>query len=189
MAGFTVIYDACVLYPAPLRDLLIELAASSLFRARWTATIHEEWMSSLLASRADLTRAQLTRTRELMDAAVLDCLVTGYEHFIPVLSLPDENDRHVAAAAIQAKANAIVTFNLKDFPPDLLAPFALEAIHPDEFVTYQLDLDQAAVLVAAQRCRRRLRNPPRSADEYLDALRAQSLPKTAATLRAYRAIL
>jgi hypothetical protein len=31
MADLTVVYDACVLYPAPLRDLLIHLALTGLF--------------------------------------------------------------------------------------------------------------------------------------------------------------
>ena len=46
MANFTVIYDACVFYPAPLRDFLMHLALTELFRARWTETIHEEWIAS-----------------------------------------------------------------------------------------------------------------------------------------------
>ena len=45
--SFIVVYDACVLYPAPLRDLLLELAISELFAAKWTDTIHDEWIRSL----------------------------------------------------------------------------------------------------------------------------------------------
>lgn len=48
MATFTALFDASVLYPAPLRDLLMHLAVTELFRARWTQTIHEEWISALL---------------------------------------------------------------------------------------------------------------------------------------------
>ena len=76
MSNFVAVYDACVLYPAPLRDLLMHLAVSDLFRARWTTRIHEEWIRNLLAKRRKLTRAQLERTRDLMDASVPDCLVT-----------------------------------------------------------------------------------------------------------------
>jgi hypothetical protein len=77
VAGFTAIYDACVLYPAPLRDFLMRLALTDLFRARWSDMIHEEWMRSLLAQRADLSREQLERTRRLMNAHPRDCLVEG----------------------------------------------------------------------------------------------------------------
>ncbi len=57
----------------------MHLAVSDLFCARWTARIHDEWIRNLLVKRADLTHEQLERTRELMDASVPDCLVTGYE--------------------------------------------------------------------------------------------------------------
>ncbi len=62
MANFTALYDACVLYPASLRDLLMHAAATDLFRARWTDTIHKEWTRNLLANRPDLTEAQIQRT-------------------------------------------------------------------------------------------------------------------------------
>lgn len=133
MPRFTVLYDACVLYPAPLRDLLMRLATTDLFQARWTAAIHDEWTNAVLVGRPEL-RTQLERTRQLMDAHVLDCLVTGYEPLIEMLDLPDPNDRHVLAAAIVGRVDLVVTKNLKDFPAKRLAPFGIEAQHPDAFV-------------------------------------------------------
>jgi len=88
MASFTALYDACVLYPAPLRDLLMHLAMTDLFRARWTDQIHDEWIRNVLANRPDLKRKQLERTRRLMNAHVLDCLVTGCENLIDGLRCP-----------------------------------------------------------------------------------------------------
>lgn len=123
MAVPTVLFDACVLYPAPLRDLLMRLAATDLFRARWSDAIHDEWIRSVLTQRPDL-EAQLARTRQLMDAHVMDCLVTGYEPLIDTLGLPDPGDRHVLAAAIIGRADLIVTKNLRDFPADRLRPSA-----------------------------------------------------------------
>ena len=114
---FTVIYDACVLYPAPLRDFLMRLALTDLYRARWTDMIHDEWTRSVLKQRPDLKATELARTRSLMDAHVRDSLVTGFEHLIPCVKLPDIDDRHVVAAAIHVGANLIVIFNLKDFAP------------------------------------------------------------------------
>lgn len=109
---FVVVYDACVLYPAALRDFLIRLATTRLFAARWSEQIHEEWMRNVQAKRPDLTGAQLKRTRDLMDDAVPDCLVSGHERLISSLELPDPDDRHVLAAAIVAHAQMIVSFNL-----------------------------------------------------------------------------
>lgn len=100
MATFTAFYDANVLYPAELRNFLMHLALTGLFRARWSADVHEEWITALLQKRPDLTREKLARTRALMDLHAIDALVTGYEDLIPGLQLPDPNDRHVLAAAI-----------------------------------------------------------------------------------------
>ena len=93
----------------------MELATAELFRAKWTAAIHQEWTRNLLLNRPDLTREQLDRTCALMNAHAPDCLVEGYEHLIPLIDLPDPDDRHVVATAVHARADAIVTFNLKDF--------------------------------------------------------------------------
>ncbi len=188
-ATFTVIYDACVLYPAPLRDLFMRLAMTGLVRARWTNHIHDEWIRNVLVNRPDLDARQLQRTRELMDAHTLDCLVTGYEKLIPGLSLPDRNDRHVLAAAIRANANAIITFNLKDFPSPALDEYGIEAQHPDEFVTHLIDLDFRLVCEAIRRQRQSLKNPARSASELLDTLRVIGLSQSVLKLREFVVLL
>lgn len=186
---FTVVYDACVLYPAPLRDLLMHLALSDLYRARWSDMIHAEWMRRVLASRPDLTAEQLERTRRLMNAHVRDCLVTGFEYLIPSIDLPDPEDRHVVAAAIHSGASLIVTFNLKDFPPEALRPYNLAAQHPDDFIVDLLDLHPAGVLEAAAHHRRSLKNPPKTAEEYLDTLLAQGLTQSVAGMRQWIAAM
>jgi predicted nucleic acid-binding protein len=115
MAALIALYDANVLYSAELRNSLMHLALTGLFRAKRSAAIHEEWISNLLRNRQDLSRQRLERTRQLMDKAILDVLVEGYENLILSLSLPDENDRHVLAAAIRGGAQVLVTMNLKNF--------------------------------------------------------------------------
>ena len=102
MPPLIALLDANVLYPAELRSFLMYLAVPGVYRAKWSKDIHEEWMSNLLINRPDLTRVQLERTRELMDKNAPEALVTEYESLMPSLSLPDEGDRHVLAAAIQA---------------------------------------------------------------------------------------
>ena len=183
MANFTVVYDSNVLYPAPLRDLLMRLALTDLFRARWTEDIHEEWMRSVLENRPDLAREQLERTRQLMNAHVRDGLVEGYQELIPRLELLDLGDRHVLAAAICASADVIVTFNLKHFPSEKVAPYGIEVQHPDEFIMHLFDLSQVKVCGAVEEQRRSLRNPPKTVDEFLDILLKQGLPQTVLLLR------
>src|SRR5215468_9497735 len=100
MSHFTALLDANVLYPAPMRDLLIEVARTDIFKAKWSADIHREWIEALLRNDPQREREKLERTRTLMDGAVRDCLVTGYEPLIASITLPDDGDRHVVAAAI-----------------------------------------------------------------------------------------
>lgn len=126
MAGYyryTAVFDACVLYPAALRDVLLSLAAEGMFRARWSDRIHEEWPRSLLAKRPDLQRDQLARTIEV------------------------------------------------------------EVLHPDDFLVAQYDLAQIAVLTIVKSVRKRLKNPPRSADEFISVLEALGLPQFCSLLR------
>jgi predicted nucleic acid-binding protein len=158
---------------------------TDLFRARWSDAIHDEWIRSVLEQRPEL-RAQLTRTRQLMDAHVMDSLVTGYERLIETLDLPDPDDRHVLAAAIAGGADVLVTKNLKDFPAHRLAPFGIEAQHPDTFIGTLLRQHEATIIAAVARHRAALRNPPKSADDYLETLLVQELPETVALLHRHR---
>jgi hypothetical protein len=112
-------------------------------------------------------------------------LVTGYENLIDGLDLPDPDDRHVLAAAIRGRADVIVTANLKDFPAESLAPFGIDAQHPDEFILHLLDLAPGKVSGAARDHRQSLKNPPKTIEEYLDTLEAQGLTQTVSVLREY----
>jgi predicted nucleic acid-binding protein len=158
--GFTAFFDANVLYGSELRNFLMRLAMTRLFRAKWSAGVHEEWMTALLRNRPDLSREKLERTRMLMDKHAVDALVTGYDDLIEGLRLPDPDDRHVLAAAIRGRADVIVTANVRDFPAKVLGPFGIEAQHPDEFILHLLDLAPGVVMRAAQEHResRRIRS-------------------------------
>lgn len=83
----------------------------------------------------------------------------------------------------------IVTFNLDDFPNDYLGTFGIEAQHPDEFIAHLIDLSASAVVEAAKRHRASLRRPPKTVEEYLDALSRQELPETVRRLREYEHLL
>jgi predicted nucleic acid-binding protein len=185
----TAVYDANVLYPAPLRDLLVRVAQAGLVRARWTETIHNEWMRHVLKDRPQLSRERLARTRTLMNEAIRDCLVTGYEEIIDSLRLPDPDDRHVLAAAIRARAQVIVTCNVTDFPAEALTRHGIEAQHPDDFVSGLIELAPATVCEAVRRQRQSLRNPPKRVDELLATLEAQGLTQTVARLRPFADLL
>ena len=177
---FVVIYDANVLYPSTLRDVLIRLAQTGLLQAKWSETILDETFRSLHAKRPDLDEGRLQRTRKLMNLAVGDAVVTGYEPLIGSLHLPDPDDRHVLAAAIRARAQMIVTFNLNDFPAEVLADWDVEARHPDDFLVDQFHLDAISVHKAIQAVADSWQTPPGTVDDVLDRLDRAGLPQTAA---------
>ncbi|MBC6404367.1 MAG: PIN domain-containing protein [Rhodospirillales bacterium] len=183
MNRYSVLLDANVLYPAPLRDALMQLAVTDLFKAQWTDDIHREWIAALLRKDPQRDPAALERTRRHMDTAVRDSLVTGYRRLIPSLDLPDPDDRHILAAAIVGRCDAIITQNLKDFPAAALAPFGIEAQHPDDFFCNQLSLAPGLVCSALGKVRARLQNPPKTADEYLATLTRQGLVAPVRTFR------
>lgn len=181
--AFVVVYDANVLYPNSLRDLLIRVAMAGLVQAKWTERILDETFDNLKANRPDLDPVKLDRTRKLMNTAVRDVLVTGFEPLIDVFRLPDSGDRHVLAAAVKAGAQAIVTFNLKDFPDNDLRPWNVEAQHPDDFVHGLIDLDRDAVVGALQQMADATALPPLTVDDVLDRLSNSGLLASVEALR------
>jgi hypothetical protein len=80
-----------------------------------------------------------------MREAFEDAEVTGYESLLPAMT-NDPGDRHVLAAAVRVGADAIVSDNVKHFPPEALAPFGIELLTADKFLVSQFDLDADGVL-------------------------------------------
>ncbi len=183
MSFVVAVLDACVLYPAPLRDLFMHLQISGLFQAKWSDAIHDEWIRNVLRNRPDLTSKQLARTRMLMNAHTLDCLTTGYEPWIDKITLPDPQDRHVLALAIHTKANVIITYNLKDFPSATLQEYKIRPLHPDSFIMDLFLQHPTEAFTSAQRHRLSLKHPPKTADEYLHIIGQQKLPSLQQHLR------
>jgi len=181
--GFIVVYDACVLYPAPLRDLLVRVGMTGLVQVKWTDDILDECFRSILEKKPELTAYRLERTRTLMNLAIRDVLVEGYQGLVDILELPDPDDRHVLAAAIRCGAQAIVTTNLKHFPSGALAPFNVEALHPDEFILDLLDLAPGVILKVLDDQVRALKNPPMELAEVLDKLESNGLVQSMSEVR------
>jgi len=119
-----VVLDACVLFPALLRDTLLRVAEAGLYEARWSLEILDEVQRNLVAT----GRVTQERARHLLDAmtrAFPEALVTGWEAALPE-TRNHPKDRHVVAAAIKARAQYVVTNNLRDFrqrdmPPRIMA--------------------------------------------------------------------
>lgn len=147
VSPFNVVYDACVLCPASLRDMLIRVATSGLVQAKWTDQILEKCFRAPAGNRPDISAGAIAATRRLMSDAIRDVLVEDYEHLIESIILPNPDDRHVVAAAILSGAQIIVTSNLKDFPAGAL-PSGIEVQHPHRFLYHLWSLDHRRVRAA-----------------------------------------
>jgi len=180
---FRVLLDACVLYPAPVRDLLLTLAGSRLYQPLWSKEIQNEWKRNLLANRPDLSEEQLNWTIGKMSDSFPGANVAGYEQYISSITLPDVDDRHVVAAAIKGKADVIVTFNLKDFPVSEIEPLSIEVVHPDKFVLNIVDLDEQTAVQGFKKMVNRLKNPLLTDEDVLKALEKGGITKGAIKLR------
>lgn len=164
------VLDACVLYPAPLRDILMHLAIQKTFQPKWSNIINEEWKRNLLINRPDLDEKKLDRTIKLMTSTFPNANVVAFDFLIEELNLPDEDDRHVLAAAIKSNANYIVTFNLKDFPNSVLKPYTIKAIHPDKFICELFKYQEIQVKQALDNQISLLNSPPKTKKEVLKML-------------------
>lgn len=162
---------------------MIQLALTGVYRARWTHEINEEWTRNLIKNEPQLNPAKIQATADLMNRVVRDSLIEDYQDLIPSFTLPDPGDRHVMAAAVKARADVIITFNLRDFPDSALKPYVLEAVHPDNFILDVANLSPASALAAARACWQRRGRPPITWDEYLSSLGRAKLPKSADVFR------
>ncbi len=186
ISTFTAFIDANVFYGARLRSLVLYLAQTKLFRAKWSDEIHDEWIRNLLVNRPDLSEGNLSRTRQLMNEAIPDCLVTNHQEFSKCLSLPDPGDNHVLAAAVIGRANVIVTFNRDDFPDAILSPYGVHAKHPDNFLIDLFSLCPEEVIHAIAEDLQHYQNPSLSFDDYTASLVKAGVPQFSTLITQYK---
>jgi predicted nucleic acid-binding protein len=164
-APFKVVLDANVLYPFSLRDTFLRAAAAGFFQIYWSEQILDEVLRNLVG-KLQVTGEQAARLRRQMATAFPEAMVTGHEPLIAAME-NDEKDRHVAAAAIKAGAQVIVTSNLRDFR---MLPDGIEAQSPDDCLCNLLDLDPPTMIALVREQAAALKRPPRSFDELLARL-------------------
>lgn len=187
---YTAFLDANILYSAAIRDIFIELALADMYRAKWSDNVHSEWLEAVLRNRPDIDRAKLERTRDLMNLAVPNASVTGYEHLIEHIPLEqDPKDRHVIAAAIVGNCDGIVTYNTAHFPKEAVIEFSLEVQHPDGFLATLLHREHRVFCAAVRSARVQKRKPPYTVEQHLSNLTARGLVDTVAELRQYSHLL
>ena len=172
------VLDANVLYPAPVRDFILHIAFLSVFQPKWSDQIQEEWIRSLLKNRPDIRRSDLTKTSTWMDMVFPDARTKVDHAQQSNIDIPDKDDIHVVKAALNSGANYIISFNLKDFPKHILKEYGVQAIHPDDFLCGLIDQVPKVVLNAFNNQVSTLKNPPKTSDEVLIALKKCGLLNT-----------
>ena len=166
-----------MLWPSLQRDFLLSLAAEGIYRPLWSSAILSELQygeAAKLASRDVPSQDAEARAAFLIDQmrhAFDDAEVQGWEGLEGTYGLPDLNDEHVVAAAVVGGAGAIVTVNLKDFPPNKM-PAGLEVMEPDDFAANTVALDPSRAAKAIRQIARRsgTKGPAVSPAELLDLL-------------------
>lgn len=143
---YAAVLDANVLVPTALCDALLRLAEDGFYRPLWSDRILLEVEDAGPVPLPDMDPSRVRRRTRLMAETFTDATVTGWEQVSAGLDLPDQDDRHVLAAAIVGGAQAIITANLRDFPDEQLHPRGIQARHPDDFLLDQLDLFPSRVL-------------------------------------------
>lgn len=185
---FTVFIDANVFFGARLRSLVLFLAQSKMFRARWTDKVHEEWMRNV-AEKRNIDILRLEKIRTLIDRSVLNCLVTGYEGIEASLDLPDPDDRHILAAAVKTRADMILTFNDRDFPAHIVEPLGIEICHPDEFLLDQFGISEELFIAYVRADFQHYKAPAMTFGNYVEDLRKAGVPKTAQVINELRVLI
>jgi hypothetical protein len=184
---FTALLDACVLGGALRRNMLLSLAEAGLFRPRWSLRVLDETQKAIsLITKGETDGA---RQRAAIEAAFPEALVAGYEIFEEKLALPDPDDNHVLAAAIATSASVIATDNLTDFPAEILAPHAIQAISADDFIADTIELDPSEAILALRRLRERFKNPALDVAALIHKSEAQGLLKVATFMDEYQSFL
>jgi len=179
---FTAVLDTNVVYPVITRDLLFWFAHFDLYTPKWSAHIFDEWKRVM--KEKGVPDEEVNRRVDKANLAFPDALVQNYEPLIEHLNLPDEDDRHVMAAAIKTNANLIVTNNVKHFPGGYLQSYGLSVKSADDFLTDIIDLNQEQAIAAFKEMVLNKKNPKMDEFEVLDQLRKAGLTGTADYLHA-----
>lgn len=184
------VLDACVLYKGALTDLLLWTASRGAFGPVWSDEIHDEW-SRNLADRLpeDRIAYRLFEMKRAFPAAN----VPARPALLPAIqgmcrTAAQRKDAHVVATAVHAKADVIVTMNIKDFGPEVLRHYGLAKQRPDAFLLGLLDTRRAEVLAGARAHRANLKRTAPTVEEYLAGLAGPraGAPRFAKALEAHK---
>jgi predicted nucleic acid-binding protein len=168
--AYVAVLDADVLHPHIAVDLLLRLAERRFFQPAWSEEILEEVHRSLI--RRGLDPARIARRIDVMRKHFPEAMTSEVGRFMAAVpAAVDPGDHHVVAAAFAARADAIVTRNVRDFAPSELIGLGIEVQSLDAFLRNQWSLDTDALTDVLQQMEEDRTRPPKTMDELLNALR------------------
>ena len=141
--------DTCVLFPTVMRTILLEAIKSKHDSAFWSEKILREWSTSAKKV-GNLGQLQADSEISILRANWPNSVISFSSELEESLYLPDLNDRHVLAAAIAGKCDAIITLNKKDFPRQILDQYGLLRLDPDHIILEYLKDDASIIIEIAE---------------------------------------
>jgi predicted nucleic acid-binding protein len=160
LARYTAVLDTCVLVPIALADTLLRIAERELYRPLWSDRILREAIDVVTRIHPEIPSGKIAKRFAVINENFEDARIEGWEDLEAAITLPDPDDRHVVAAAVRGRADAIVTANTRDFPPQALDQLNIEVIHPDDFLLSQLDLAPRVILDILREQASQTKRPP-----------------------------
>lgn len=176
MARYSAFLDACVLVPIALADTLLRLAEAGLYRPLWSDRVLDEVVDAIEAIHPQLASGPARSRADAMQASFEDACVRDWEDLVAGISLPDPDDRHLVAAALQGRADMIVTANVRDFPTEAWSRWASRSSTPTNFLLNQLDLEPDLTIATLRRQATATRRPAITTKALLDHLAKCGVP-------------
>ena len=176
--SFPVFFDTCALYGEMVNDLVLRLAEERMFVPYWSNTVLDE-LQRVLTERVGDQRAE--RRVTLMREAFPDAEISGFDQLIDSMTC-EAGDRHVLAAADYSPASTLVTFNVKHFSAQSVAPLDIEVKHPDDFLLDVFDPDPGRVAMTAFCALCSYRRYPQTPEDYVAFLAKSGLDQFSARL-------
>ncbi|TDU03704.1 putative nucleic acid-binding protein [Streptomyces sp. 846.5] len=172
-----VFVDTNVLFPFSIMDMMLSLAEDFVHDFMWSDRLLAEWQRVIVREEHRSPEAARRITDHIRLGFADTCVTEDqYKHLFAELDGPDPDDVHHMAAAVAARAEALITWNLSDFPTALLGPHGITVTPPDPYLCALLDQQPDEVLTTLQRMAAGKRRPPMTAMDVTDALYRAGVP-------------
>ena len=135
------VLDTNVLYSRILRDFFLYADSYNLIKAHWSERTLAELEDALKTNLPKFDDSAMNRLVFALHQYYPDALIKSEEDIerdITAFGIPDAKDAHVISAAVASESSLICTWNLSDFPAELLKNYDIKPVSPDSLLQYLL---------------------------------------------------